>query len=139
MLFEKPARRIKKLLIVEDEPLVAFDNEHLLQTLGYVVVATVDNAADAIETIAEGGIDLILSDVRLRDSNGRDVALAAQIAGVPLLFVTASCPVDAPSIAMGCLAKPYSQGDLKRAIDAVDVHLAGAKPKRMPRGLTIYS
>jgi len=138
MMFEKPARRIKTLLIVEDEPLVAFDNEHLLQTLGYVVVATVDNAAEALLAIEAGGIDLVLSDVRLRDSNGRDVALAAKRAGVPLLFVTASSPADAPGIALGCLSKPYSQNDLKRAIEAVDVHLSGNKPKRMPKGLTIY-
>ena len=139
MLFEKPARKIKKLLIVEDEPLVAFDNEYLLQTLGYDVIATVDNAPEALQTIGRGGIDLILSDVRLRDSNGRDVALAAKDAGIPLLFVTASCPIDAPSISLGCLAKPYSQADLKRAIEAVDLHLCGKSAKRMPRGLTIYS
>lgn len=139
MLFEKPARKIKKLLVVEDEPLVAFDNEYLLQTLGYEVIATVDNAPEALQAIAQGGIDLILSDVRLRDSNGRDVALAAKDAAIPLLFVTASCPIDAPSISLGCLAKPYSQADLKRAIEAVDLHLAGKTAKRMPRGLTIYS
>lgn len=139
MLFEKPARRIKTLLIVEDEPLVAFDNEHLLQTLGYGVIATVDSASEALTALTAGGIDLILSDVRLRDSDGRDVAIAAQKAGIPLLFVTASCPIDAPSLALGCLAKPYSQKDLQRAIEAVDLHLGGSKPKRMPRGLTIYS
>jgi len=30
MLFDKTRRRISNILIVEDEPLVAFDNEHLL-------------------------------------------------------------------------------------------------------------
>lgn len=139
MLFEKTKRRIQTLLIVEDEPLVAFDNEYLLQSLGYVVIGTVDNANDAQAAISQGGIDLILSDIRLRGSNGRDVAIAAQTAGVPVLFVTASCPIDAPSLALGCLAKPYSQADLKRAIEAIDLHLRGTAPKRMPRGLTIYS
>jgi DNA-binding response OmpR family regulator len=139
MLFEKRPRTVRNILIVEDEPLVAFDNEHLLTTLGYVVIGTVDSAQDAVAAIARGGIDLILSDVRLRDSNGRDVAMAARPAAVPVLFVTATCPIDAPSLVLGCLAKPYSQADLKRAIEAVDAHLAGEKPKRMPRGLTLYS
>jgi len=139
MLFDKTRRRISNILIVEDEPLVAFDNEHLLQSLGYTVVGTIDTASAARAAIKAGGIDLILSDIRLRDSNGRDVAIAAQKAGVPVLFVTASCPIDAPSLALGCLAKPYSQNDLRRAIEAVDQHLSGTKPKRVPTGLTIYS
>ncbi len=138
MLFEKRPRRIQKLLIVEDEPLVAFDTEHLLQSHGYEVIGTVDNADDALAAIARGGIDLILSDVRLRDSDGRDVAVAAKAAGVPLIFVTATCPIDAPILALGCLAKPYSQADLKRTIEVIDAHLDGVKIKRMPRGFTIY-
>jgi DNA-binding response OmpR family regulator len=139
MLFEKAQRRIKSLLIVEDEPLVAFDNEYQLQSYGYTVIGTVDTAKAALEAIDEGGIDLILSDINLRDSSGRDVAIAAKAAGVPVLFVTASCPIDAQTLVLGCLAKPYSQADLKRAIEAVDTHLGGTVPKRIPRGLTLYS
>ena len=138
MLFGGREPRLKKLLIVEDEPLIAFDNEHFLNKHGYMVVATLDNAPAALEAIAEGGIDLVLADIRLNASNGRDVALAARTAGVPVLFVTASCPVDAPEIAIGCLAKPYSQQELKLAIEAVEARIAGAPPARTPRGLTLY-
>lgn len=138
-MFGRPQRMIQKLLIVEDEPLVAFDNEHFLIDCGYTIVATIDNAAGAREAITAGGIDLILSDVSLsRGSNGRDVALAAGAAGIPLLFVTASCPIDAPSLAMGCLAKPYRQRDLKLAIEAVEAKLSGAAPKKLPKGLSLY-
>lgn len=138
MLFATKEPRLKHLLIVEDEPLIAFDNEHFLGTHGYAVVATIDNAAAAIAAIAEGGIDLVLADVRLNASSGRDVALAARDAGIPVLFVTASCPVDAPQIAVGCLAKPYTQRELKLAIEAVEALLEGAKPKRLPKGLSLY-
>ena len=139
MLFGRDTTRIKKLLVVEDEPLVAFDNEHFLATNGYEVVGTIDNAAEATALIGEGGIDLILCDVKLNGSSGRDVALAAKGAGIPLLFVTATCPTDAPDIAIGCLAKPYSQKDLKLAIEAVGAKLDDAKPKRLPKGLTLYN
>ena len=47
MLFGKRERTIRRILVVEDEPLVAFDNEHMLQDAGYEVVATVDTLADA--------------------------------------------------------------------------------------------
>jgi CheY-like chemotaxis protein len=130
---------IHKLLIVEDEPLIAFDNEHFLIDCGYTVVGTLDNAPAALAAITAGGVDLILSDVTLaRGTNGRDVALAALAAGIPLLFVTASCPVDAPAIAIGCLAKPYHQRDLKLAIDVVELKLAGRMAKKLPKGLSLY-
>ena len=51
MLFGKRERLIRRILIVEDEPLVAFDNEHTLTDAGYEVVATVDSYADAAEVI----------------------------------------------------------------------------------------
>jgi DNA-binding response OmpR family regulator len=139
MLFGRNGRKYQRLLIVEDEPLVAFDNEHFLTDSGYEVVATVDDASAAKAAIRKGGIDLILSDVTLsRGSSGRDVALAAKAAGVPLLFVTARCPVDAPEIAIGCLSKPYSQRDLKAALEAIEAALGGRKPKRLPKGLSLY-
>jgi len=51
MLFAKRERSIRRILIVEDEPLVAFDNEYMLQDNDYEVVATVDSFADAAEAI----------------------------------------------------------------------------------------
>jgi hypothetical protein len=43
MLFAKRERAIRRIVIIEDEPLIAFDNEHLLGEAGYEVVATIDN------------------------------------------------------------------------------------------------
>jgi two-component system, response regulator PdtaR len=139
MLFEREPPKLQKLLVVEDEPLVAFDNEHFLETNGYTVVETVDTAEAAQALIEAGGIDLVLLDVALNDSDGRDVALAAKAAGVPVLFVTATCPTDARDIAVGCLAKPYQHKELKLAIEAVAAKLEGKKPRNMPKGLTLYS
>src|ERR671916_556112 len=51
MLFGKRERAIRRILIVEDEPLVAFDNEHLLRECGYEVVATVDTLAEAVRVL----------------------------------------------------------------------------------------
>lgn len=138
MLFGRRQRKIKRILIVEDEPLVAFDNEHFLRDAGYEVVATVDTVADAVAAF-DKQVDLVLADVNLSDGgNGRDVAFAASARDVPVMFVTGSCPVDAHAHAVGCLAKPYSQRDLLAAIEAVDAHLAGAVPKRVPRGFTLF-
>lgn len=136
---EKIESQISRILIVEDEPLVAFDNEYVLQDAGYMIVASVDTVDVAIETINAAQIDLVLADLNLSDGGtGLDVAHAARDAGIPVIFVTGACPVEAKALAAGCLTKPYTPRDLLAAIDAVDASLAGRKPKRMPRGFTLF-
>ena len=66
MLFGKRKRIVKRILIVEDEPLTAFDNENMLGDAGYEVVATIDNFDEAIALLDARKIDLILSDVHLQ-------------------------------------------------------------------------
>src|SRR5918998_2320380 len=135
MLFSKRERTIRRIVIVEDEPLVAFDNEYMLGEAGYDVVATVDNLADAQRVIGAEDLDLVLSDIKLRgDGDGMDVARAAAAKGIPVLFVTGNCPAEARNLGIGCLAKPYSDKVLKTALDAIDAKLAGRTPKRLPAG-----
>ena len=139
MLFGKRERIINRLLIVEDEPLVAFDNEHFLRDLGFQVVATVDRVEDAVRVIGAERIDLVLADVKLSEGDdGLDVAHAAHARGIAVLFVTGSCPVEARALAVGCLAKPYTQRELRDAIAAVEAKLAGDPVKRKPRGLSLF-
>ncbi len=144
MLFGKKKRRICRLLIVEDEPLVAFDTEHFLRDEEFEIVATVDRVADAMEVIRRagdgvGGIDLMLVDVSLADGSGIDVARVAHGAGIPVMFVTGSCPVGASEVAVGCLSKPYAQRSLLSAIDAIEQLLDGKAPKRLPSGFRLFA
>ncbi|PTS91133.1 response regulator [Sphingomonas sp. HMWF008] len=139
MLFGKKKRRIVRLLLVEDEPLVAFDTEHFLREAEYEVVATVDRVADALAVIERGvEIDLVLVDISLADGSGIDVARAAHGAGVPVLFVTGACPEGGREVAAGCLAKPYAQRDLLTAIAAIEAVLGGKMPKRLPGGFNLF-
>ena len=138
MLFGKRKRIVNRILIVEDEPLTAFDNETLLAEAGYEVVATVDRFRDAIETLEGNQVDLILSDVRLRgDRTGIELAQEAKKRSIPVLFVTGYPPDNAAELAIGCLLKPYSDRKLKAALEAVDRYLAGEKA-RPPSGLTLF-
>ena len=140
MLFGKRERAIRRILIVEDEPLVAFDNEHLLSEEGYAVVATVDSLAEAVRVLGEeDAIDLVMTDISLNgDGDGTDVARAAGAKGVPVLFVTGSCPIEARALAVGCLAKPYTGKMMKNALTALDRTLRGERVKRVPAGLSLY-
>ena len=138
MLFGKHKRIVNRILIVEDEPLTAFDNETMLTDAGYEVVATVDRFADALQKLDGDQVDLILSDVQLTgERSGIDLAKEAKKRGIPVLFVTGYPPDDAAELAVGCLLKPYNDRKLKAALEAVDRHLAGKKAKP-PKGLELY-
>ncbi|HEX8365918.1 MAG TPA: response regulator [Allosphingosinicella sp.] len=140
MLFGKRERLIRRILVVEDEPLVAFDNEHSLGEAGYEVVATVDSLADARAVIeSEERIDLVLTDIRLSgDGDGTDVARIARARGIPVLFVTGFCPDEARTLAVGCLAKPYTDKVLKAALDCLDDVLQGKEVNKLPPQLSLY-
>jgi DNA-binding response OmpR family regulator len=139
MLFGKRERRISRIMIVEDEPLVAFDNEYMLKDAGYEIVATVDNHADAAAVIESEAIDLVLTDISLSgEGDGTDVARAAAARGIAVLFVTGNCTEEAKALALGCLAKPYTERILLAALQAVDEHVQGRDPGRLPEQLTLY-
>ena len=139
MLFGKRERMIRRILVVEDEPLVAFDNEHLLQDAGYEVVATVDTLEGAREVIESEPLDLVLTDIRLNgDGDGTGVAEVARERNVPVLFVTAHSSKESERLGLGCLSKPYSDKVLKGALEALETHLQGRKLKKLPPQLTLY-
>ena len=138
MLFGKRKRIVNRILIVEDEPLTAFDNENLIGDLGYQVVATLDRYADAVAVLDSEQVDLILCDVRLTgERTGIDLAKVAMNRRIPVLFVTGAPPENASELVIGCLLKPYTDRALKATLAAVDKYLSGEKV-RPPRGLTLY-
>jgi two-component SAPR family response regulator len=138
MLFERRKQVVKRILIVEDEPLTAFDNENMLGDAGYEIVATIDDFDKALEILEREAVDLILSDVRLRSQQtGIDLARAAKEKGIPTLFATGHPYPGAASIAVGCLMKPYSERQLIKAIECVDRHLQHETVKA-PKGLELF-
>ncbi|MES2988562.1 MAG: response regulator [Pseudomonadota bacterium] len=142
MLFGgKKKRRIERLLIVEDEPLVAFDNEHFLRAEGFEIVGTVDSVVDALRLIREEeDIDLLLVDVSLSDGSGIDVARAAHGRGITVMYVTGNCPGEAKEFAAGCLSKPYPQRNLLSAIGVIEAVIEGGKvPRKLPGGFALFS
>jgi two-component SAPR family response regulator len=138
MLFGKRKQIVKRILIVEDEPLTAFDNENILGDAGYEIVATVDDLSEAISVLEREVVHLVLSDVRLRKrQTGIKLAKHARKKGVPTLFATGHAYPGASEIAVGCLLKPYNERQLTKAIECVDRHLQGQKVKP-PKGLELF-
>jgi CheY-like chemotaxis protein len=138
MLFERRKQVVKRILIVEDEPLTAFYNENMLSDAGYEIVATIDDFDQAVNVLEREQVDLILSDIRLRSQQtGIELARAAKERGIPTLFATGHSYPGAATIAVGCLSKPYSERQLISAIECVDRHLQRKKVKP-PKGLELF-
>src|SRR6187455_2024264 len=80
-----------RILIVEDQRLIAADIENTLKKLGYVVVGSVSSGEDAIGKSAELRPELVLMDVRLRGE--MDGIQAAKVIRdrfrLPVVYLTA--------------------------------------------------
>lgn len=80
-----------RILIVEDEPIIAMDIESIVLELGHTSVGIADTRAIAVQMAEDERPDLILSDIQLADgSSGVDAAhdILAKI-DVPIIFITA--------------------------------------------------
>ncbi len=114
----------KKILIVEDEPIIASDIEMTLEDLGYNVVGVEDNAAEAFAAIGKLHPDLVLLDINLEgDVDG--VMLAQDInANFQIPFVYLTSNADNLTInrvtrtkPAGFILKPFNEKDLKSNIE----------------------
>lgn len=80
-----------KILIVEDEIIIASDIKQLLQLEGYEIVGITDNADDALDLIQQEKPDLILLDILLvGQTNGIELSRKIRdLNGTKVIFVTA--------------------------------------------------
>lgn len=113
-----------RIMIVEDEALVAFAMQEDLQERGYVVTGLAATAQDAIRLARETRPAVVIMDVRLRGTgDGVDAAnvIERDSPGTRIVFVTGSrepetlrrIEADHPS---GLLIKPVGPDEIERAI-----------------------
>ena len=81
----------EKILIVEDERIIAIDLQRRLEKFGYFVCAIASNGNEAIELVQRHSPDIILMDIMLTgDIDGIDTAqLVNQQFRIPIIFLTA--------------------------------------------------
>lgn len=114
----------KRILIVEDEVIVAMALEDVLKKLGYQVAGAVTNGPDAIQMAGEEKPDLVLMDIRL-DGSMDGIEAAARINSlysIPVVYLTAHSDQATLSRAIqtqpyGYLLKPFRERDLYTTIE----------------------
>ena len=113
-----------KILIVEDEENIAFSLKETLEDFGYQVVSIVDNGEDAISTVVEEKVNLILMDIVLKsEMSGTEAAkLIWAKFNIPIIFLTGYLDrelVDKAKISepFGYILKPFNERELFAIIE----------------------
>jgi DNA-binding response OmpR family regulator len=108
-----------RILIVEDEPLIAMMLEDFLDALDKQVAGTADCVANALPIIEGGGVDAAILDVNLRNGETSwPIADALAARGVPFLIATGGSNDTIADQHRGrpVLAKPFTMDGVERAL-----------------------
>jgi len=126
-----------RVLIVEDERVVATHVQRSLQDAGYEVIGIAANVAEATRLVSSATPDVALVDIRLRGGGeGFEIAEWLRVDNdVPVVYMTAHTDDDtlqraARTGAYGYVVKPFTIGEVKSALQValykhgMDQHLA---------------
>lgn len=113
-----------RILIVEDEHIVAMGIKRMLKNLGYTLAGIASSGEDAVNKAESTFPDLVLMDIMLKgEMNGIEAAKEIKARfGIPVVYMTAcseskiveSAWKTGPS---GYVVKPFDEKDLKKSID----------------------
>jgi DNA-binding response OmpR family regulator len=111
-----------RILIIEDEPLIAMMLEDFLDALGRRVAGVADSVDTALERIGQGGIDAAILDVNLRaGEKSWPVAAALDAAGIPFMLSTGGLDETVAPEYRGrpVLPKPFTMAAVEKALTAL--------------------
>ncbi|UYY59055.1 response regulator [Sphingomonas sp. S2-65] len=110
----------RRILIVEDEPLISMMLEDFIDALDREVAGAADNVAGAIALIDQGGIDAAILDVNLRaGEQSWPVAERLTRDGIPFILATGGAGDMIAEPFRGCpiLSKPFTMDGVEKALD----------------------
>lgn len=132
-----------RILIIEDEALVAIELRFVLEDLGHKVVGVASTSKSAQNLARENEVDLALVDIHLSDgptgiSLGRELG---QEMGVTVLFMTANPGMvrDGVAGAIGVLSKPTDEQAVQTAVDYALRRRTGQPVQYAPPGLQLFA
>jgi DNA-binding response OmpR family regulator len=125
---------IKRVLIVEDEPIIAACVESELQAAGYDVCGIAASQHEALRMADACKPHFAVVDVHLAPGNGKKVAreLADRFNTVVLMATADDVETLHGIGAEAVLPKPYEPGDVPRALKAAEQLAAGEDPRPLP-------
>lgn len=125
-----------KILVVEDDPMVAHINIKFANKAGYDDIEAVSDMDKAMERIGKGDIDLVLLDVYLPTGKGTDILIwiRQQKINTDVILITADRSAETVETAMNYgavdyLVKPFDFGRFKVAMDKYERKISGISGK----------
>lgn len=112
----------RKILVVEDEWLIAEHLVTILEDIGCHVVGTAATVADGLDKISAESIDCVFLDANLGRENSAPVADALELLSVPFVMATGYGELALNTPAMDAaprLAKPYLQHEVEQILSGV--------------------
>ena len=118
-----------RILIVEDEPLVAMELEMFVEDHGGEALGPAASKDDALALIANARPDLVLLDGNLNGERVDAVAKALADAGIPFAFVSGYGRDHLPSGYDHCpiMTKPFDPKHLLQVLTSLTAHLPGER------------
>jgi DNA-binding response OmpR family regulator len=103
-----------KVLIVEDEPLVALQIEDILREAGFEIAGCVGSLDKAFAVLNNDDCDIAVLDANLRGDSVAPIAIVLQRRRKPFLFVSGYERVYLPEAFLDAplLSKPFEPGEL---------------------------
>lgn len=131
-----------RILIIEDEALVAMELRFVLEDLGYEVADVCATAKAAQEVVRETDVDLALVDIHLSDgATGIELGRRlGQEMGVSVLFMTANPGMVREGVAgtIGVLSKPTDEHAVQTAVEYALRRRQGEPVQYAPPGLQLF-
>lgn len=114
-------KAIPRILIVEDEPMVAIDIEQALTEFGFNIAGVAFSLETALELVANEGFDAAILDVNLKGMSAEPVADAISARGLPFIVTTGYGRDQRPEGLRDApyLRKPYRPAELLRALEQI--------------------
>lgn len=132
-----------RILIIEDEALVAMELRFVLEDLGHEVVGMASDAGAARHLAREAEVDLALVDIHLSDGpTGVDLGRElGQELGISVLFMTANPGMVRNGVAgtIGVLSKPADERAVQKAVDYALRRRAGRPVEYAPPELQLFA
>lgn len=117
--------RGRKILIVEDEKVIAMDLQQTISDFGYTVLSTVSSGEEALKLMAKNKPNLVIMDILLEgDLNGIETGvIISEKYKIPIIYITAYAKEillrSKITESSTFLVKPFNESELRDKIEEV--------------------
>ncbi|MDH4441212.1 MAG: response regulator [Rhizobium sp.] len=129
-----------RIMIVEDEALLALELEMEVEAAGHEVVGTAASRRAALDIVEQAEPQFAFVDVHLTDGpSGLEIGRHLAETGIPFVFVTGNVkriPDDFVG-AIGAIEKPYTMNGLQNALSYLTARISGQDRSAPPPGLIL--